>query len=217
MGAVQVCIETSAIVACMLAAMTNADVILFAHDVLRLPPPKSISEALDMALSVEVRGATNPALSIKAIHDAGTVYGSVLVITDEDENGTADMTRDGVVVAANAYFAQAFQEYERSVAPGVKPTFISFLANPNHPGWMTPRLEEAGYTVPTFTLQQGRPDLRRLDGIFATMAASGAAFDARVNAAAAAAEAKAKEEQGAEWIVVDGVESLSVTDGAASL
>ena len=82
---------------------------------------------------------------------AGKRYGSVLVITDEEENRevAVDWDDNGEVpsgaraVRRNAYFADVFAQYARTVAPGVQPTFVSFLSNVDRPGDMTPALERA--------------------------------------------------------------------------
>lgn len=196
---VQVCIETSAIVGCMLAVAVKADVILFAHDVLHVKAPTSVRGAVDMALTVQTRGSTNPAASMLDVLRAGKRYGSVLIITDEEENQTvtADWDEHGEVprgkrtVRRDANFADVFEHYARTVAPGVQATFVSFLSNVDRPGCMTPQLERRGFRVPVYKLNAQRPDLRRLDGIFAAMGTeSGDAFADAVKARAAAIEVR---------------------------
>ena len=217
----QVCIETSAIVGCMLAVAVKADIILFADDVLHVTPPTTVREAVTMAVDVRVRGSTNPAASMLDVLRSGKRYGSVLAITDEEENRTVPVDWDshGEVpggahaVHRQANFADVFTQYARTVAPGVQPTFVSFLSNIDRPGRMTPQLEAHGIRVPVFKLHAARPDLRRLDGIFAAMAtAGGDVFADAVRERAAMVEAR----RAAPTEAAAGMAELAVTeDGQA--
>ena len=132
-----------------------------------------------MARNVCTRGSTNPALSMQDVLLKRKRYGSVLVITDEEENTYVYDNADGRL-RQKQDFADIFARYEQTVAPGARATFVSFLRNLSQPGHMTPLLEAKGLPVRTFRMHQQRPDLRRLDAIFAAMEARSDEFAARV-------------------------------------
>ena len=98
-ASMQVCIETSAIVGCMLAVAAKADVMLFAHEATAVETPTSVRAALDMALEVQARGETLPSSAMRTVYASGTRYGSILVITDEGENGWSCMCASDAVAA----------------------------------------------------------------------------------------------------------------------
>jgi hypothetical protein len=186
-ASMEICLETSAIVACMLAAIAQADVVTFSGDSQRLPTPSGVHEALELASSLRTRGSTCPAISMQEAYTSGKCYRSVLVITDEEENQETLVVVEGET--RHMRFAEVVERYRQDISPNVELTFVSFLSNMNRPGNMTSELESRGIKARTFRLHR-QPDLRRLDVIFASMSTSSNSYAAEVESRRLEAEAR---------------------------
>jgi hypothetical protein len=55
-----------------------------------------LAQVLDMALTIETGGSTKPAASLWPFYEAKEVIKTIIMVTDEEENGSAHGMRYGI-------------------------------------------------------------------------------------------------------------------------
>nr|XP_006823148.1 PREDICTED: uncharacterized protein LOC100371489 [Saccoglossus kowalevskii] len=156
-----VAIRTSTIIASLLSAIAHAQLVFF-NTYLVKPPflPESVTQALELAVTVKTDHMTAPAAALKPFYDKKEVVKTFVIVTDECENTSCDGYR----------FAPLFKKYQEEVYPA-KLVFVSFLSSQHSQGSMITALKNLGISALQFKLDSNRPDLSKLDnllGIFST-------------------------------------------------
>lgn len=168
----QVAVRTATIIAGFVASLCppgEAELRFFNSGLLPAPyVPKNLKEILDVASKVKAAGMTTNAAGLHDKYMAKEVYKTILMVTDEEENGTVRV--DGV--AHN--FGQLYQRYCAEVYPASL-TFVSFLSQ-HDSGRMVQQLRRAHVDVEQLRFDPRRPDLTRLDGLVGMLASAGESF-----------------------------------------
>ena len=136
--------------------------------------PRTVDQIIDVAQKTHARGMTTNAAGLHDVYEAKDVYETVLMITDECENGHVT-TSDGQRCDFNALF----KLYRERVCPTAKLVFVSFVSQ-SDPGQMFSKIKSYGGadTVRQFRLDPSRPDLTRLDGLLGMLSSEGESFKA---------------------------------------
>lgn len=95
-GSMEVAIKTSSIIAGILTAITSAKLVFF-DDVNRDAPfvPKSVEEAINLAMTMKTGGCTTPAASLYEFYKKKEIVKTIILVTDEEENTSLDVEVDG--------------------------------------------------------------------------------------------------------------------------
>ena len=162
-----VAIRTSTIIASLLTAICSADLRFF--NVVSYPPqyvPASVSQVLHVASTTQADGLTAPACTIWEFYQKKIKVKCFIMVTDEIENE---------IFQGQYFFAQLFYKYYTEVYPA-KLVFASFLDNPQQKGRMVSALESFNIVPLQFRFDGKRPDLTRLDTMFAILATETSGF-----------------------------------------
>jgi len=183
-SSMNVAVRTATIIAGFVASLVPAGEaeLRFFTSVLKPAPyvPRTMSEILDVASKVRAEGMTTNAAALIDIYEQKRVFRTVLMVTDEDENGTVTVkkelqTKDNT---GSLNFGQLFALYRRDVFPA-KLVFVSFL-NPSDQGKMSTQLKKANIEHSQVRFAPNAPDLTKLDALLGMLAASSSTFDAVV-------------------------------------
>ncbi|KAH9514771.1 hypothetical protein Btru_023606 [Bulinus truncatus] len=160
-GSMDVAIRTSTIIASLLTAICSAKLVFFNTETRDAPfLPKSVKEMLKLAATTVADGGTTPASSLIPFYKNKEIVKTFIIVTDEEENGEIE----------NYRFAPLYQKYYEEVYPAHL-VFVSFLQCQHAKGQMVTELNELGYHPNQIRLQRSRPDLTKLDDLFAQMSA----------------------------------------------
>ena len=134
---------------------------------------------LRLAVTTSAGGATAPAASLWPYLDRKEVVKTFIMVTDEEENTPCQSMR----------FAPMFKRYTEEVYPA-SIVFVSFLNSQHAQGQMVNELKNLGFNPRQLRLEGSRPDLTRLDDLFAQLSASTtASFTEELQAAQAEVKA----------------------------
>ncbi|KAH3736540.1 uncharacterized protein LOC127850969 [Dreissena polymorpha] len=166
-GSMQVAIRTSSIIAGLLTAICQAQLVFFNTENI-VPPyvPKNIEEVLNLAVEMQAGGGTTPAASLWPFYEKKEVVKTFIIVTDEEENGQSHGDN----------FNGLYQKYHDEVYPA-KLVFVSFFHNQNSRGDMVPKLEANGHKPMRFIFDFARPDLTKLDKMFGMLVSGTTNFD----------------------------------------
>jgi hypothetical protein len=162
-ASMQVAVSTSAILASLIAAVSDAGLCFFNAECIAPPVvPRTVAEVLSVAKSITADGATCPAAALWPLLQTKQCVRQLIVVSDEEEN-TKYKGRS---------FSELFAKYEKEISPGCRLTFVSFLADLNSEGQMVSELRVMGYAPEQFKLHRSRPDLTKTDALLAVMSAN---------------------------------------------
>ncbi|CAL1539878.1 unnamed protein product [Lymnaea stagnalis] len=160
-GSMEVAIRTSTIIASLLTAICSAKLVFFNTETRDAPfLPKTVKEMLKLAANTKAVGGTTPAASLLPFYRNKEVVKTFIMVTDEEENGQAD----------GHSFAPLYQKYYKEVYPAHL-IFVSFLRGQHAQGQMVKDLNNLGYHPKQLRLEGSRPDLTKLDDLFAQLSA----------------------------------------------
>lgn len=173
-ASMDVAIRTSVIIAALLSHLCEADLWFFSETARRAPlQPKNVADALDVAMSTKASGCTSPAAALWQFYKEKRSIAVLVVVTDEEENQDFN----------GFSFAALFQKYRQDVNPLTKVVFVSFIASGDGDGPMVASLKATGVNPLVFTFDPVRPDLTKLDNLFAILSIHTDAFNAEIQAA----------------------------------
>jgi len=162
-ASMQVAVSTSAILASLIAAVSDAGLCFFNTECIAPPViPRTVDEVLTVAKSITADGATCPAAALWPLLQSKQRVRQLVLVSDEEEN----------TKYKGHSFSELFAKYEKEVSPGCRITFVSFLANLNSEGQMVSELLAMGYAPEQFKLHRSRPDLTKTDALLAVMSAN---------------------------------------------
>jgi len=162
-ASMQVAVSTSAILASLIAAVSDAGLCFFNTECIAPPVvPRTVEEVLTVAKSITADGATCPAAALWPLLETKQRVRQLVLVSDEEEN----------TKYKGCSFSELFSKYEKEVSPGCRITFVSFLADLNSEGQMVSELRAMGYTPEQFKLHRSRPDLTKTDALLAVMSAN---------------------------------------------
>nr|XP_034307490.1 uncharacterized protein LOC105347606 [Crassostrea gigas] len=157
-GSMDIAIRTSSIIAGILAVVTSAKLIFFDDKCMDAPyVPISVQEVINLALEVKAGGGTCPAAALLPFYDRKEVVKTFVIVTDEEEAESESST--------NLKFAELYKQYHDEVYPA-KLIFVSFLPQ-NKQGEMVETMRSLGFRPLQFKFDGTRPDLSKLDNLFA--------------------------------------------------
>ncbi|BFZ09851.1 hypothetical protein BsWGS_12890 [Bradybaena similaris] len=161
-GSMEVAIRTSTIIASLLTAICSAKLVFF-HSANRNAPflPKTVNEMLKLALCMKAKGGTAPAASLYPFYIKKEVVKTFIVVTDEEENE----------LMMDYSFARLYKSYHDEVYPA-NLVFVSFLHGQHAEGTMVTALNKLGFYPKQLRLEGSRPDLTKLDDLFAQLSAA---------------------------------------------
>lgn len=171
-GSMEIAIKTSGIITSLLCCLCNASLHLFYSEDEFFPnPPKTITEAIKFGKEVKTKGSTVPASSLMHYYEQRKHLATIILITDEEENGSYKGDR----------FSGLFAKYLQDVCKDkelTKLVFISF-SDPNKEGPMVQSLRQMlvgrrfngsliddqrfNDLVKVFKFNVNDPDLNRMD------------------------------------------------------
>ncbi|XP_064628385.1 uncharacterized protein LOC135487986 [Lineus longissimus] len=167
-SSMDVAIRTATIISSLLTAITSAKLVFFNHTNMDAPKaPSNVEEVLQMAVDIQASGSTAPAASLWPIYESKTVYKTILMVTDEEEN-TACPNGDR--------WTPLFKKYHAEVYPA-KMVFVSFLSSQHSSGYMVDEMRRSGFNPIQFKLDGKRPDLTKLDTLFGLLSADTKSFE----------------------------------------
>lgn len=184
-----VAVKTATIISGFVASLCEADRcnLRFFTSVLVKAPyvPKTLEQILDVASKITASGMTTNAAGLWDVYCAKEKYSTIMMVTDEDENGKVQ----------NMNFGELYEKYCAEVCPA-KLVFVSFLSATDK-GRMYQQLQrdrppQKTDRVVQLRLDRQRPDLTRLDALLGMLSSESESFAADVekikasNAAAAA-------------------------------
>lgn len=162
-ASMQVAVSTSAILASLIAAVSDAGLCFFNTECIAPPVvPRTVEEVLTVAKSITADGATCPAAALWPLLQTKQCVRQLVLVSDEEEN----------TKYKGHSFSELFAKYEKEVSPGCRITFVSFLADLNSEGQMVSELRAMGYAPEQFKLHRSRPDLTKTDALLAVMSAN---------------------------------------------
>jgi hypothetical protein len=162
-ASMQVAVSTSAILASLIAAVSDAGLCFFNTECIAPPVvPRTVEEVLTVAKSITADGATCPAAALWPLLQTKQRVRQLVLVSDEEEN----------TKYRGHSFAELFAQYEKEISPGCRITFVSFLADLNAEGQMVSELRAMGYAPEQFKLHRSRPDLTKTDALLAVMSAN---------------------------------------------
>jgi hypothetical protein len=183
-----VAVKTATIISGFVASLCEADRcnLRFFTSVLVKPPyvPKTLEQILDVASKITASGMTTNAAGLYDVYKAKERYTTIMMVTDEDENGKVD----------NMNFGELYEKYCAEVCPA-KLVFVSFLSATDK-GRMYEQLQRGRPAQRTdrvvqLRLDRQRPDLTRLDALLGMLSSESESFAADVEKLKAAAAAPA--------------------------
>lgn len=170
-GSMEVAIRTSTIIASLVTAATNADLVFFDNKNV-IPPfiPKNVADVLRLCDEIKAEGVTIPAASLYPYYKEKKVVKTFVVVTDEEETGVCHGDR----------FAHLFKKYYDEVYPA-RLVFISFLEQPESGEMITMLKEHAQDISPMqFRFNINCPDLTKLDNVFGLLSSKSEGFSKQV-------------------------------------
>lgn len=181
-GSMEVAVKTATILGGLLSCCLSAELVFFNADVLRPSvQPRSAVDVVRVAHETRASGSTCPAAALRPFVRARTPLDLIIMVSDEEENRTSE-GRD---------FAELFEEYRATVAPGAQVFFCSFLRPGVKMSQMQVALARRGVPSRLFPFSRDCPDLTKFDSLLATIARLAKGFTAVGAGAAAAAAAPA--------------------------
>lgn len=165
-GSMEIAIKTSSIIMSILCAISNAEMHLFRSVNEKVQnPPKTVTDVVKFNETCKAGGCTSPAASLDYYFSTETKVDTIIVVTDEEENGTI----------RGMYFSALFDAYCKKVQHIPKLVFISFLEiNRGNMGQMVteintkyPRYAETTYQ---YVFDKHKPDLTKLDSVLVKLA-----------------------------------------------
>lgn len=160
-GSMQVAVNTATIIASLLTALVEARLHFFKNvDIPINIPPYNVESVLKLTEEIVASHTTVPAASLYPYYEKKEVVKTIVVVTDEIENGSVHGDN----------FAHLYRKYHDEVYPA-RLVFITFKKNDND-GRMVANLRDmfspADFEnkVIQFRMDPTRPDLSRLDTIF---------------------------------------------------
>ena len=182
-ASMSVCVKTSNIIASLLAMICDAHINFFDNKLVE-PPfyPKDVASVLKLSDTIKAGCSTAPAASLEPFYTKKHKINTFIIVTDEEEN-TSIKTGD--------HFDTLFKKYAEEVHKA-KLVFVSFLSNQTDDGYMVKKLKKAGFSdlVQQFKFDQSRPDLTKLDHMFAVLSTAGDWFEIEVQQMKAKIEAE---------------------------
>jgi hypothetical protein len=185
-----VAVKTATIIAGFVASLCEVDRcnLRFFTSVLVKSPyvPRTLTEILDVAGKIKANGMTTNAAGLWDVYQAKEKYETIMMVTDEDENGKID----------NKNFGELYEIYCREVCPA-RLVFVSFLSQTDK-GRMYQQLQRDRPPQPSdrvrqLRLDRERPDLTRLDALLGMLSSESDSFAADVEKE----KAKQKEQEAA--------------------
>jgi len=183
-SSMNVAVRTAVIIAGFVASLVpkGQAELRFFTSVLKPAPyvPTTMAEILDVASKVKAEGMTTNAAGLLDVYEQRRVFRTVLMVTDEDENGTVTIKKElqNKDNTGSLNFGQLFAIYQRDVFRA-KLVFVSFL-NQTDQGKMCTQLKKAGIEHSQLRFDPKRPDLSKLDALLGMLAASSSQFDGSV-------------------------------------
>jgi hypothetical protein len=176
-SSMDVAIRVSTIIGSLLASVTGAKLRFFNHQLMvwnghSTWSPKGLDDMMEMVKQVRASGMTSPAAGLWPSLRDKEIVRHFIIVTDEEENKVAEADGQSTY---QLNFAPLLERYREEVYPA-KVTFISFLRNPQTPGYMTPQLETLGIPTLRFVMNGQRPDLTKIDALLGLLASESAFF-----------------------------------------
>ncbi|XP_061179409.1 uncharacterized protein LOC133188033 [Saccostrea echinata] len=166
-GSMDVAIRTSSIIAGILAVITSAKLVFFDDESHAAPyVPSTVQEVSNLAMEVKAGGGTCPAAALLPFFQRKEVVKTFVIVTDEEEVEKEQTT--------NMHFAEMFKKYHDEVYPA-RLLFVSFLPK-NSGSEMVGPLQNLGFSPIQFKFDGYRPDLTKLDNLFALQSTHSASF-----------------------------------------
>ncbi|XP_062581913.1 uncharacterized protein LOC134243699 [Saccostrea cucullata] len=166
-GSMDVAIRTSSIIGGILAVITSAKLVFFDHKSHPAPYiPSTVQEVCNLAMEIKAEGGTCPAAALLPFYQRKEVVKTFVIVTDEEE-----VEREP---ATNMHFAEMFKQYHDEVYPA-RLLFVSFLSK-NCGSKMVEPLQNLGITPIQFKFDGYRPDLTKLDNLFAQQSTNSTSF-----------------------------------------
>ena len=181
-ASMSVCVKTSNIIASLLAMICDAHINFFDNKLVE-PPfyPKDVASVLELSDTIKAGCSTAPAASLLPFYEKKHKINTFIVVTDEEENTSCK---------SGDHFDTLFTKYADEVHKA-KLVFVSFLSSQTDDGQMVKKLKKAGFSelVQQFRFDQSRPDLTKLDHMFAVLSTAGDWFEVEVQQMKAKIEA----------------------------
>ncbi|XP_075250977.1 uncharacterized protein LOC142343164 [Convolutriloba macropyga] len=173
-SSMQVCVTTSNIIASLLAMICDAHINFFDSMVVEAPfYPSSVESVLKLSEAIRAGNTTAPAASLYPFYENQQKINTFIVVTDEEENTSYK----------NFRFAELFKKYKEEVHKA-ELVFVSFLRSQHDDGQMVRELKKKDIVkndeIKQFKFDETRPDLTKLDHMFAVLSTSGDWYEVEV-------------------------------------
>ena len=159
-GSMEVAIKTSSIITSILSVLCGAELNIFrATNSIINDVPKTIGDVIKFNETCRACDGTSPASSLARYYLSKTPVNTIIIVTDEEENGQSNGLR----------FFEMFCRYCETIKAVPNLIFVSFLRQ-GEKGQMFPRLKEKfGEHVHQFIFDRNKPDLTKLDSILSKL------------------------------------------------
>eukprot|EP01064_Diplonema_japonicum_P029287 TRINITY_DN4700_c0_g5_i1.p1 TRINITY_DN4700_c0_g5~~TRINITY_DN4700_c0_g5_i1.p1 ORF type:complete len:891 (+),score=307.70 TRINITY_DN4700_c0_g5_i1:64-2736(+) len=166
-GSMHVAVRTGSIIVSLLTALGSADLLFFNHDAIDpLFTPKTIKDVLMLSHFTRADGATSPASALERLYLARKKVETLLLVSDEEENEPAAITKLG--------FTQLIKKYIAEINKDLKVVLVSFLPSKVYSGDLRPadqqlkgqmylELVAEGIVPLQLRIDGNRPDLTKID------------------------------------------------------
>jgi hypothetical protein len=161
-GSMEIAIKTSSIIMSILCAISNAEMHLFRNINEKVKkPPKTVRDVVKFNETCKAGGGTSPAASLDYYFLTGTKVDTIIVVTDEEENGKI----------RGMNFSVLFDAYCKKVQHIPKLVFISFLEiNRGNKGQMVTEINtkypQYAETTYQYVFDKHKPDLTKIESNF---------------------------------------------------
>jgi len=182
-SSMQVCVTTSNIIASLLAMICDAHINFFDSDLVEAPfYPSNVQSVLKLSETIRAGRTTAPAASLWPFYEKKEKVNTFIMVTDEEENTSYKDHR----------FAELFKKYTEEVHKA-EMVFVSFLRSQHADGEMVRELIKKEIVksdeIKQFKFDPTRPDLTKLDNMFAILSTSGDWYEVEVRDTKARIEA----------------------------
>ena len=182
-SSMQVCVTTSNIIASLLTMICDAHINFFDSEVVEAPfYPSSVESVLKLSETIRAGRTTAPAASLWPFYEKKQPINTFIVVTDEEENTSYNDFR----------FTELYKKYTEEIHKA-ELVFVSFLRGQHDEGQMVKDLKKKeavkGEDLKQFKFDAARPDLTKLDHMFAVLSTSGDWYEVEVRETKARIEA----------------------------
>jgi len=154
-------IEAAAIIASIISTTLDGELSFFTGKLLQSPhqKPSSVEETLEVCQKIHAHGCTSNAACLWPYYKAKKVVDTIVMVTDEYEN----------TVCHGYYFADLLAKYRKEVNPNVVLVVVRVGMGSKD---FQNSLERNGFKAKVVSIDNGRPDLTKFDGLVGQIAAA---------------------------------------------